>query len=129
MAQQSKNPQLYSQGQGTARHPPPKSILSILRPSRTHSLEASFLWKIKLTSIRFISFSYILLLYDCQISFSLKLVTVRQLRQEVLIFIPFIVIFISNKSEGFFLSQFIPILAPSYCVLHIFKHIHCLKSL
>ena len=52
MAQQSKNPGPYSQGHGTARHPPPKSILSILGPRRIHSLEASFLlWKIKLTSI------------------------------------------------------------------------------
>ena len=41
MAQQSKNPGAYSQG-----HPPLKSILSILGPRRTHSLEASFLRKI-----------------------------------------------------------------------------------
>ena len=57
----------YSQGHGAAGHLLPKSILSIWGPHRTHSLEASFLRKI--TPIRFIPFSYILVLYDCQISF------------------------------------------------------------
>ena len=90
-AQQYKNHGQYIYGHGTACHPRLKLILSILRPRRMHSLEASFLKKIKLTSIRFISFSYILVLYDCQISFSLKLVTVWHLRQEGLTFIPFIV--------------------------------------
>ena len=71
-------------------------------PRGSHSLEASFLWKIKLTSIRIIFFSYILVLYDIQISFSLKLVTVWHLWQEGLTFIPFIVIFTSYESEVFF---------------------------
>ena len=128
MAQQSKNPGPYIQGHGTACHPLPKWTLSTLGPRRTHSLEASFLRTIKLTSIRFISFSYILVLYDCQISFSLKLDIVWNLRQEGLTFIQFIAIFKSYKSKVF-LSLLIQILAPSYCILHIFKHIHCLKSL
>ena len=55
MAQWSKNPGPHSQGYGTAHHPPPKSILG---PHRTHSLEDSFLWNIKLTSNSFIFFIY-----------------------------------------------------------------------
>ena len=69
-AQQSKNSEPYCDGYGTACHPPLKSILSILGSRRTHSLEASFLWKTELSSIRFVSFSYIIVLHDCQISFS-----------------------------------------------------------
>ena len=72
-AQQSKIPGPYSQGHETACHPPPKSVLSILGPRRTHFFVANFLRKIKLTSIRFVSFSYFLDLYDCQISFSSNL--------------------------------------------------------
>ena len=70
-AQQSKNHGPYSQGHGTARHPSPKSILRILGPLLDLSL--------------------------FQISFSLKLVTLWDLRQEGLTFILFIVIFISYK--------------------------------